>query len=78
MASISTPEGAARPSVPQTCDNNAIQASKTLPIKKFGEVEPLVFGHFGELNARFHTLMEKTAGAAAALYHREHGWKLEE
>ena len=42
---------------------------------KFGEVEPLVFGHFGELNTRFHTLIEKTAEAVATLHHREHGWK---
>ena len=43
--------------------------------EKFGEVEPLVFGHFGELNARFHMLIEKTAVAVARLHHREHGWK---
>ena len=44
-------------------------------LDKFGEVEPLVFGHFGELNERFHTLIERTAVAVAALHHREHGWK---
>ena len=40
-------------------------------LDKFGEVEPLVFGHFGELNERFHILIERTAVAVAALHHRE-------
>ena len=40
-----------------------------------GEVEPLVFGHFGELDERFHKLIHSTAEAVAALHHREHGWK---
>ena len=43
--------------------------------EQFGEVQPLVFGHFGELNERFHKLIHSTAVTVAALYHREHGWK---
>ena len=42
---------------------------------EFGEVQPLVFGHFGELDERFHKLIHSTAVTVAALYHREHGWK---
>ena len=43
--------------------------------ERFGEVQPLVFGHFGELNERFHKLIHSTAVTVAALHHREHGWK---
>ena len=43
--------------------------------EEFGEVQPLVFGHFGELNERFHKLLDKTAKCIAFLHHREHGWK---
>jgi hypothetical protein len=42
---------------------------------EFGEVQPLVFGHFGELNERFHQLIDRTARCVAFLHHREHGWK---
>ena len=41
----------------------------------FGEVQPLVFGHFGELNTRFHELINRTAQCISFLHHREHGWK---
>ena len=34
-----------------------------------------MFGHFGELNERFHKLIHSTAVTVAALHHREHGWK---
>ena len=35
----------------------------------------MVFGHFGELNARFHELINRTAQCISFLHHREHGWK---
>ena len=44
-------------------------------VAEFGEVQPLVFGHFGELNDRFHQLIDETAKTVAYLHHREHGWK---
>ena len=42
---------------------------------EFGTVQPLVFGHFGELNQRFEGLLDSTARCVANLHHREHGWK---
>ena len=42
---------------------------------EFGTVQPLVFGHFGELNKRFEGLLDSTARCVANLHHREHGWK---
>ena len=38
--------------------------------EQFGEVQPLVFGHFGELNERFHKLIHNTAVTVAALYNQ--------
>ena len=43
--------------------------------REFGTVQPLVFGHFGELNERFEGLLDSTARCVANLHHREHGWK---
>ena len=42
---------------------------------EFGTVQPLVFGHFGELNGRFEQLLDSIARCVANLHHREHGWK---
>ena len=42
---------------------------------EFGEVQPLVFGHFGEINERFQQLLDATAETVSVLHHREHGWK---
>jgi hypothetical protein len=42
---------------------------------EFGEVQPLVFGHFGEINVRFQQLLDATANTISVLHHREHGWK---
>jgi len=42
---------------------------------EFGTVQPLVFGHFGELNERFEGLLGSAARCIANLHHREHGWK---
>ena len=42
---------------------------------EFGEVQPLVFGHFGEINVRFQQLLDAIAEAVSVLHHREHGWK---
>jgi hypothetical protein len=44
-------------------------------VAEFGEVQPLVFGHFGEINDRFQRLIDRTAQTVAYLHHREHGWK---
>ena len=38
-------------------------------------MQPLVFGHFGEINERFQQLLDATAETVAVLHHREHGWK---
>ena len=38
-------------------------------------MQPLVFGHFGELNQRFEGLLDSTARCVANLHHREHGWE---
>ena len=35
----------------------------------------MVFGHFGELNTRFHELICRIAQCISFLHHREHGWK---
>ena len=35
----------------------------------------MVFGHFGELNTRFHELISRTAQCISFLHHREYGWK---
>ena len=40
-----------------------------------GGLQPLVFGHFGEINVRFQQLLDATAEAVSVLHHREHGWK---
>ena len=42
---------------------------------EFGTVQPLVFGHFGELNEQFEGLLNSAARCIANLHHREHGWK---
>ena len=34
---------------------------------EFGEVQPLVFGHFGEINERFQQLLDVTAEAVSVL-----------
>ena len=44
-------------------------------LSEFGTVQPLVFGHFGELNGRFEQLLDSIARCVANLHHREHGWK---
>ena len=35
----------------------------------------MVFGHFGEINSHFQTLVDELAGVVAYLHHREHGWR---
>ena len=44
-------------------------------VSEFGAVQPLVFGHFGEINSRFQTLIDELAEVVANLHHREHGWR---
>ena len=44
-------------------------------VSEFGTVQPLVFGHFGEINSRFQTLIDELAEVVANLHHREHGWR---
>ena len=44
-------------------------------VSEFGTVQPLVFGHFGEINKRFQTLIDELAEVVAYLHHREHGWR---
>jgi hypothetical protein len=44
-------------------------------VSEFGTVQPLVFGHFGELNCRFEQFLDSIARCIANLHHREHGWK---
>ena len=38
-------------------------------------MQPLVFGHFGELNGRFVELLHRIAESMAFQHHRAHGWK---
>ena len=42
---------------------------------EFDEVQPLVFGHFGEVNSRFLELIDALAEVVAFQHHRVHGWK---
>ena len=42
---------------------------------EFGTVQPLVFGHFGEVNRRFLELIDKLAEVVSFQHHRVHGWK---
>lgn len=42
---------------------------------EFGAVQPLVFGHFGELNNRFLQLIDRLAESISNQHHRVHGWK---
>ena len=42
---------------------------------KFGTVQPLIFGHFGEVNRRFLELIDKLAEVVSFQHHRVHGWK---
>ena len=44
-------------------------------VSEFGTVQPLVFGHFGEINSRFQTLIDELAEVVAYVHHREHGWR---
>ena len=38
-------------------------------------MQPLVFGHFGEVNRRFLELIDKLAEVVSFQHHRVHGWK---
>ena len=38
-------------------------------------MQPLVFGHYFEINARFKELIDKISKSVAFQYHREKGWK---
>ena len=42
---------------------------------EFGTLQPLVFGHFGEVNRRFLELIDKLAEVVSFQHHRVHGWK---
>jgi hypothetical protein len=44
-------------------------------LEKYTEVQPLVFGHYGEINKTFSTLIERLGRAIAARHHRPFGWK---
>ena len=44
-------------------------------VEEFGTVQPLIFGHFGELNDGFTKLCGDIARSIAFQHHREHGWK---
>jgi hypothetical protein len=44
-------------------------------IEKYAEVQPLVFGHYDEINKTFSALIESLGRAIAARHHRPFGWK---
>ena len=44
-------------------------------LEKYTEVQPLVFGHYGEINKTFSALIESLGRAIAARHHRPFGWK---
>ena len=60
---------------PWTDDKHSVGGAQRELAEKFGEVQPLVFGHFGELNGRFVELLHRIAESMAFQHHRAHGWK---
>ena len=60
---------------PWTDDKHSVGGAQRELGEKFGEGQPLVFGHFGELNGRFVELLHRTAESMAFQHHRAHGWK---
>ena len=60
---------------PWTDDKHSVGGAQRELGEKFGEVQPLVFGHFGELNGRFVELLHRIAESMAFQHHRAHGWK---
>jgi hypothetical protein len=44
-------------------------------LEKYTEMQPLVFGHNGEINKTFSSLIERLGRAIAARHHRPFGWK---
>ena len=44
-------------------------------LERYTEVQPLVFGHYGEINKTFSTLIERLGRAIAERHHRPFGWK---
>ena len=46
--------------------NKPCTACERYLVSEFGTVQPLVFGHFGEINSRFQTLIDELAEVVRA------------